>query len=219
LANSHGAAWCLARLHRGLLDSQGGYPTPLNDHFPGKLPPGDERNGQSIEAYEGARSTSRRPGILIVDDDAGVRELLTKVLLDQGFVVFWASNGRQAIEVYQKQRPDIDVVLLDIQMPGLDGPQTLAGLQKVNPEVYCCFMTGGDGNYTEDELLERGALHVLQKPFHLSRVVQLVRQLVDLAGMPPARAAVARNVAKLLWRVADSSGCEWSSISANRSDS
>jgi len=54
---------------------------------------------------------------------------------------------------------------MDVQMPGMDGPATFATLQQINPELKCCFMSGSTGKYTSQELLDRGAVHVMMKPF------------------------------------------------------
>jgi CheY-like chemotaxis protein len=110
--------------------------------------------------------------ILVVDDEACMRGLLRIGMHQQGFVVWLAANGREAIDVYRRHQETIDVILLDVCMPGLDGPQTLAALQNLNPEVRCCFMSGYLGNYTEERLLALGAVAVILKPFHLAKVAQ-----------------------------------------------
>ena len=67
--------------------------------------------------------------------------------------------------------------MLDVLMPGLDGPRTLAALQELNPQIRCCFMSGDLGSYTEDRLQSLGAVAVLQKPFRLAEVAEVLRQL------------------------------------------
>jgi DNA-binding NtrC family response regulator len=89
-----------------------------------------------------------------------------------GFGVRVAASGREAVEADREQWRAIDLVLLDILMPGgLDGVQTLAALQDINPAVRCCFMSGETGCYPWHDLLAGGALDVLLKPF------------TDLAGL------------------------------------
>jgi CheY-like chemotaxis protein len=119
-----------------------------------------------------------------VDDDASVRILLDIGLRQYGFAVLQAVDGRDAIQVYQRARTDIDLVLLDIRMPGLDGPQTLAILVQLNPHVRCCFMTGHAGSYTQAELLQLGAERVFSKPFQLVELAQALGKLMghSLAG-------------------------------------
>jgi CheY-like chemotaxis protein len=69
---------------------------------------------------------------------------------------------------------------MDVQMPGMDGPQTLAALRQISPAVLCCFMTGHPGRYSEGELPDRGAAFI-GKPFVMA----------DLAGLPRRRLAAA----------------------------
>src|SRR5206468_3149518 len=61
--------------------------------------------------------SDRRPTVLVVDDTEGVRQMLAVVLRQFGFAVLLAAGGRQAVEVYRRHRRDIDLVLMDVQMP------------------------------------------------------------------------------------------------------
>jgi len=124
--------------------------------------------------------TKERPlGILIVDDDPSVRAMLEMGLRHHGFVVWLASHGQEALALYRDHAQEIDLVLLDVRMPGMDGPQTLAALQQINPQVRCCFVSGESGEYTQEALLALGAAHYFKKPFSLSGVTQVLRQLVE----------------------------------------
>ncbi len=130
-------------------------------------------------------------GILVVDDDAAVRAVLQAGLRQAGFVVWLATDGHQALEVYRHHQAAIALVLLDVRMPGLDGPQTLHGLRKINPGVRCCFLSGHTGAYSEQTLLQLGAAGVFRKPFRLNELVQALRQVVRLpepgrADPPPS---------------------------------
>jgi CheY-like chemotaxis protein len=115
--------------------------------------------------------------ILVVDDNEGIRQMLQTALRTLGFDVRTAGGGEQAVEVYKREA--IDLVLLDVQMPIMDGPKTLAALQEISPQVRCCFMSGNSGAYSREELLRRGAVCVIQKPF---RLVDLRRAILDAAG-------------------------------------
>jgi CheY-like chemotaxis protein len=76
-----------------------------------------------------------------VDDDESMRSLLERGLGQGGFEVFLAKDGPEAVEFYGQQGSGIDLVLLDICMPGLDGPQTLRALRQQHPSVRCCFIS------------------------------------------------------------------------------
>src|ERR1700720_2401115 len=81
-------------------------------------------------------------GILIVDDEPGVLSFLEKGLGLNGFTVWPANTGKDAIEIYRNHRESIAAVLMDVRMPDLDGPSTLAALRSIDPDVRCCFMSG-----------------------------------------------------------------------------
>lgn len=124
------------------------------------------------------RERAPRPyGILIVDDEACIRGMLDIWLRQQGYATWLASDGRQAIDLYRDRGQDIDAVLLDIRMPGLDGPRTMAALQGLDPQVCCAFMSGDVGDYTEEGLRQRGATAVLAKPLNLAEVARVMGEL------------------------------------------
>jgi CheY-like chemotaxis protein len=135
----------------------------------------------SKTAKKDLRAIPRNPGILIADDKALILTLLKLELEPRGFTVWLAVDGDDAIDLYRRNRTEIDLVLLDVQMPGLDGPHTLVALQRLDPDVLACFMTGNSGAYTDDNLLERGAACVFSKPFLIAELVQYLQRLVESA--------------------------------------
>ena len=121
----------------------------------------------------------RSSGVLVADDDEAVRRMLAVGMRTHGFAVWLAANGREAVDLYREHPDVIDVVLLDVRMPGLDGPGTLAALREIDPRVRCCFMTGDAGHYADRMLADLGAAAVFRKPFRLREVAQ---RLMRLAG-------------------------------------
>jgi two-component system, OmpR family, response regulator len=121
-------------------------------------------------------------GVLVVDDDPTMLRLLQAVLLREGFTPWLAENGQVALELYEQHQAEIAVVLLDVRMPGLDGPQTMAALQRLNPDVACCFMSGHTAGYSREDLLARGALHFFEKPFALDEIGQVLRRIGTRRG-------------------------------------
>ena len=120
-----------------------------------------------------------RPVVLVVDDEPVVRDVLRKYLEQQGFHVWTAENGDHALDLCCEQGEHVAIVLLDVQMPILDGPHTLEGLQAFNPDLPVCFMTGDPIRYEPADLLRQGARHVLVKPLHLDEVGRIVRRLTS----------------------------------------
>src|SRR5947199_10814486 len=110
------------------------------------------------------------PGVLVVDDESEVTRAVSAALSGEGFPVWTAVTGTEAVHLYEQHRNDIGVVLLDVQMPGLDGPATLNQLRAIQPDLVCYFMAGDLGGYDEVALRQRGAVGVLTKPVRLEHV-------------------------------------------------
>jgi anti-sigma B factor antagonist len=140
--------------------------------------------GQEDEPAPADGQSGSPTGVLVVDDETAVLCVLAARLRIEGYKVWLAGHGQQAIEFYRRHREAIAVVLLDVLMPGLDGPRTLTALQKLSPTVRCCFMTGKPTPYTEEALLQTGAYRVFRKPFAFTEVIDTLDQL---AGRSPRR--------------------------------
>jgi len=123
--------------------------------------------------------TKTRFGALIVDDDDLIRVMLRLALEKDGFEVWAASGGVEAIHLFRRHRGRIDIVLMDVQMPDLDGPQTLDAIRKIEPDCRACFVSGDTGEYTPEDLIRHGAHAVFQKPFRLVDLVDAVRCVVN----------------------------------------
>jgi CheY-like chemotaxis protein len=106
-----------------------------------------------------------QPGILVVDDDAMLLALLRTVLSRKGLQVWTAGDGHAALDLFRQHQDQVSLVLLDVCMPGLDGPHTLAELRRIEPTLPACFMSGDTGMYGVDELRAQGALRFFDKPF------------------------------------------------------
>jgi anti-anti-sigma factor len=123
-------------------------------------------------------------GVLVVDDETAVLCVLAARLRIEGHKVWLAGNGHQAIELYQQHQEEIAVVFLDVLLPGMDGPHTLTALQKLCPTVRCCFMTRNPTPYSEEGLLQMGAVRVFRKPFAFTEVIDTLNQMT---GRSPLR--------------------------------
>jgi len=109
-----------------------------------------------------------------------MRMILSLLLTKSGFEVVQAKSGEQACKLYRANH----LVVADVSLPGLDGPSTIARLRERDPQVRFCFITGSD----PQELRDRGAAYVFQKPFPLDDFVQALRQLAaSLPADTPSR--------------------------------
>lgn len=130
-------------------------------------------------AAPSAQLSGGKPGVLAVDGEPLSRIMVRLGLQRHGFHVFSAADGREAIDLYEEHRRDISVVLLDVELSGLDGPQTLDVLRGLNPEVPACFMTASLGDHEPDELMERGAACVIAKPLQLDHLASILWLMVN----------------------------------------
>ena len=112
-----------------------------------------------------SESISVSPGVLVVDDDNSVRTILARELRRRGFAVWVAADGGEALGVYVRHAELIDVVLMDVNMPGVSGPEAHAAIRAGAPHVRCCFMTADPQPGLRESLLADGALAVFGKPF------------------------------------------------------
>lgn len=125
------------------------------------------------------RPMTRLPGVLIADGSEGFLSALTFGLHANGFTVWPAGDGIEALELFILNQDLIDVVLLDVRMAGRDGPRTLGSILRLAPETLACFLTDDSLEYTEDQLLELGAARVLRKPIGVSEIARELREVLD----------------------------------------
>ncbi|MBM7714472.1 response regulator [Siminovitchia sp. FSL H7-0308] len=115
--------------------------------------------------------------VLIVDDQFGIRTLLNEVLQKEGYEIYQAANGLQALHVMKQHAPDL--VLLDIKIPGMDGLEILKKMKEINPEIRVIIMTA----YGELDMIEKtkklGALAHFSKPFDIEEIRTAVKQYVS----------------------------------------
>lgn len=119
--------------------------------------------------------------ILVVDDESVLAELLGSALRHQGWETKTAANGWEALD--KADTFDPDVVVLDIQMPGLDGMETLERLHKRKPHLPVLFLTARDAVADRVAGLRAGADDYVTKPFDLDEVTARIDALLRRSGM------------------------------------
>lgn len=105
------------------------------------------------------------PCVLVVDDDDALRLILTRELRKRGFDVYSTDSGAEAVEMYCRSSVRIDVILMDVNMPVMSGPDAFDAIRLADPHARCCFMTADNQPGRRAALLACGAVEVFGKPF------------------------------------------------------
>ncbi len=140
-------------------------------------------NGQIAPPAERAPASTPPPAdrevILLVEDEYGVRKLVRKMLMHQGYRVIEASCGEEALRICEQHPGPIHLLLSDVVMPNMSGRELASRLCAVRPELKVLYMTG----YTEDAIVQHGVLEpgvaVLNKPFLSDVLARKVREVLD----------------------------------------
>jgi CheY-like chemotaxis protein len=117
--------------------------------------------------------------ILVVEDEEEVRKLAVEILRRQKYKVLEAANGEEALVICEKLKGPIHLLLTDVVMPGLNGPELARRLKYLYPQIKVIFMSG----YSDKGIFQRGILDpetgLLQKPFTLESLTGKVREVLN----------------------------------------
>ncbi|HMP96370.1 MAG TPA: transporter substrate-binding domain-containing protein [Kiritimatiellia bacterium] len=147
----------------------------------GPAPDEDESSGKTDTGGQGT--------ILVVDDEPIVLKTLHDILMSLGYRILTAKNGREAIATYQAHGKDIDLVVLDMIMPDINGEETFHELRRLNDQVRVIVCSGYLQDYHVNELLALGILDVIHKPFRKTTLAAKVAE--GLRRAPPGPTASA----------------------------
>ncbi len=115
--------------------------------------------------------------VLIVDDEEMTRLPFRELLMAKGFFPLEASDGRSAVRIFERERPD--VVLLDLVMPGMDGIETMGEMRKIDPDIPIIIVTAHGDVPTAVEAIKLGAYDFLVKPPDFNRLTLTIRRAIE----------------------------------------
>ncbi|HLA60842.1 MAG TPA: response regulator [Nitrospiraceae bacterium] len=114
--------------------------------------------------------------ILVIDDDASDRDLLAAVLTKRGYEVILADNGGTGLMLCHRRTPD--AVVLDLNMPGIDGRSILRQLRILHPTLPVVVFSGHSTEEIEQEMLNQGATACIQKAFSLDQLGSALQEVL-----------------------------------------
>jgi PAS domain S-box-containing protein len=167
----------IVKTHEGyiLCYSELGSGTTFKIYLPALVQSGHWREaGEGEDQLKGGDET-----ILLVDDEEYIRELGVELLSDVGYEVFTATDGESALQLYRKEQHRIDLVILDLVIPGMGGKKCYEEILKINPQAKILIVSGYSVNGPGKEAMEAGARGFVGKPFDVSHMLKAVRDILD----------------------------------------
>jgi CheY-like chemotaxis protein len=172
LASSYG----IIKGHKGLINvySEKGHGTTFNIYLPASDK--DVASGEkSIPKIVRGNET-----ILIVDDEKLIADVTGEMLAGLGYKFITASSGEDAVDIYRARTGEIDLVIMDMIMPGIGGGVAFDKMKAVNPRVKVILASGYSMNGEAKDIMNRGVQSFLQKPFLIEELAQKIRNVLDL---------------------------------------
>jgi DNA-binding NtrC family response regulator len=122
---------------------------------------------------------TNQKSILIVEDEVGIKDLVSEILTNQGYTTFVATNGEEGLNTFNQNKDKIGLLITDIRMPRLTGIELYREIMKIAPKLPVICLTGYDIDREAERLHEEGKIQLLTKPFALKELVGLVKKEMD----------------------------------------
>jgi PAS domain S-box-containing protein len=169
------SAWGIVKNHSGIIDVQSkrGEGATFNIYLPVSEKELIEEKKLRDELLKGKET------ILFVDDEDMIIYMGEQLLENMGYNVLIARSGKEAIEIYKENEEDIDLVILDMVMPGIGGGEAYDRMKEINPNVKVLLSSGYSIDGQASEILERGCNGFIQKPFDIEALSDKIRGVLD----------------------------------------
>lgn len=154
------------------------FDTPEAEQLRELAPTDQRRTGSSVRP----KVDTSRGRVLVVDDSEETRHMLSAVLQLEGFDVLVAQDGEEGFAFFRALHRAIDAVVLDMQMPGMDGADTFRRLKSVDPSVRVILCSGGAAGPRVDQAIRDGALEFVQKPFSREEILDSLDRAIGADG-------------------------------------
>lgn len=172
-------AYGIVEQHHGFIECQSepNRGTVFHLHFPAVQGEAGVRN-REVE-----RQTPRgSETVLLIEDEEPVRRVTGMLLESLGYRVLPVSDGSEAVRLFREQHQSIDVALLDVIMPGMNGAQVLLELQRIRPDIKSIFMSGHTADVITGKGLLKEPVQLILKPVSLQELAARMRQTLDCDG-------------------------------------
>jgi len=158
------------------VESKKGKGTTFSLYLPASKVEGRAQRAVSGKRIEIAQGTET---ILFVDDEEIILRVGERLLTKLGYTVLTANGGKEAIQIYEKHQEKIDLVILDMIMPGMGGGETYDTMKELHPPIKVLLSSGYSIDGQATEILKRGCNGFIQKPFTLAQISNAIREVVE----------------------------------------
>ncbi len=159
---------------RIVCDSEPSVGTTFRIYFPAIEEIPQEQHAEKKEPPRGQGET-----ILVVDDESNITEFASRILTNANYRVITASNGKEALELYEKHHEEIKLVILDLMMPKMDGRRCLAKVLRIDPDAKVIIASGYSESGTADGVMVAGAKGFVEKPYNMRQLLTTIRDILD----------------------------------------
>jgi PAS domain S-box-containing protein len=165
----------------GIIKNHGGYINVYSEKDQGTrftiyLPASEK---EVIEEQEPMEDLTKGTGtLLLIDDEEMIIDIGEELLVELGYNVLVARSGAEALDIYAKKYDSIDLVIMDMIMPGMGGGEAFDRLKKINPKVKVLLSSGYSINGQASRILERGCDGFIQKPFHMKQLSEKIASII-----------------------------------------
>ena len=168
------SAYGIIKGHNGIINvySEKGHGTTFTIYLPASAKVVMREYEISADIVKGEET------ILLVDDEDIIIDVSKELLEMLGYHVHVARSGKEAIEIYKEKGNEIDLVILDMIMPGIGGSETFSTLKGINPDIKVILSSGYSINGKANEIMELGCGAFIQKPFEMSDLSDKIRKIL-----------------------------------------
>jgi len=169
------SAYGIIKNHGGIINvySEKGHGTTFTIYLPASEKKIVREKGMSVMMVKGTET------ILFVDDEEMIRNVGQELLEELGYKVLIARDGEEAVNIYKANKDGIDLVILDMIMPGTGGGEAYDRLKGIDPGIRVLLSSGYSINGEAAKILERGCSGFIQKPFDMQGLSTKIREILD----------------------------------------
>ena len=166
------------REHGGFIefDSRPDYGTKFSIYIPAAV---DETWKNTPAEQINKENTGKKKKVLIVDDEDIIREFVKGILMDEGAYVIEANNGKEAIDMFKEHQKNIDLVILDMIMPGIKGDEVLREIRRIRPDIKVIVSSGFMSEEQKSNLEEYSVDGYLDKPYRDKDVIRTIFDILS----------------------------------------